>query len=98
MSNIGNCIFDSVSALKVIYCPFVIQKLAEDISLTITLHILYDSLVHRLLEGHHIWRKVQNRNISQPQFKFTTMCVAIIKEQYAFAVFTHANLVEMFFH
>jgi len=68
------------------------------VSPIITLHILYNSLVHRLYEGRHIWRKVKNRNISQLQFKLTRVCVAIIKWQHEFGVFRHANLAEIFFH
>jgi hypothetical protein len=46
-----------------------------------------------------IWRKVKNRDISRPQFKFfTRVCSAVIKKQYEFAVFGHAGLAEMFFH
>jgi len=36
----------------------MIHKLQKKISEIITLHILYDSLVHRLYKGCHIWRKV----------------------------------------
>ena len=50
----------------------------KEISL-ITLHIFYDSLVHWLYKGHHIWRKVKNRNISRLQFTFMRVCVATIK-------------------
>jgi hypothetical protein len=46
-SNNENWISDSVSAFIVVYCSFVIHKLMKKISL-IKLHILYDSLAHRL--------------------------------------------------
>jgi len=40
--NVENCIFDSVRALKFLYCSFVIHKLEKEISPITTLHILYD--------------------------------------------------------
>jgi hypothetical protein len=53
-----NWISDSVSAFTVVYCSFVIHKLVEEILQIIKHHILYDSLVHRLYKGCHIWRKL----------------------------------------
>ena len=55
--NIENCIFDSVSALKIIFCSFMIHKLQKKILQIITLHILHN-LAHRPYKGCHIWRKV----------------------------------------
>ena len=63
----------------VFYCTFVIHHLAKEISLIITLHIFYDTLVHWFYEGHHISRKVKNKNISRLQFKFMRVCIATIK-------------------
>ena len=77
--NIEKYITDCVSVLKVFYCTFVIHQLAKEISLIITLHILYGSLVHWLYKGHHIWRKVKNQNISRLQFKIMRVCIATIK-------------------
>jgi len=40
--NVENCIFDSVRALKFLYCFFVIHKLEKEISPIIRLQIFYD--------------------------------------------------------
>jgi len=75
----------------------VIHKLAKENSPITTLPILFDSLVHRLYKGCHIWRKVKNRNISRPKFKFTRVYGAVIKKRPEFAVFRQASLAEIFF-
>jgi len=51
-----------------------------------------------LHKGGHILRKVKNRNISRPRFKFTRVCGAVIKKRPEFAVFGYASLAEIFFH
>jgi len=91
-------LYHGLCVLKVFYCTFAIHHLAKEISLIITLHIFYDSLVHWFYEGHHIWRKVKNKNISTLQFKFMRVCIATIKQQYECCVFRLANLAEIFFH
>lgn len=56
-----NCSFDSVNALKLFNCAFMIHKLVKEISSKIALHIMCDPLVHRLYKGYLIWRKVNKK-------------------------------------
>lgn len=70
----------------------MIRRLAKETSPITTLPILYDSLVRMLYKGCHILRKVKNRSISRPRFKFMRVCGAVIKKRSEFAVFGFASL------